>query len=117
MNTPTYQVIDPTVLMRLAGDRSTFRVLSQTFLEHAPELFRQLVSALQQRDYVAIGRQSHALKGMTTLVGAERLSALLQSLELAARREVPVDANDLGQLFVQVLTEVTASVDDDSICA
>jgi HPt (histidine-containing phosphotransfer) domain-containing protein len=117
MNTPTYQVIDPSVLMRLAGDRSTFRVLSQTFMEHAPELFRQLVSALQQRDYVAIGRQSHALKGMTTLVGAERLSALLQSLEVAARNGGPADANDLGQLFVQVLTEVTASVDDDTICA
>lgn len=32
MTTTSYQAIDPAVLMRLAGDRSTFRVLSQTFM-------------------------------------------------------------------------------------
>lgn len=117
MTTASYQAIDPAVLMRLAGDRSTFRVLSQTFMEHAPELFRQLVSALQRADYTAIGRHSHALKGMTTLVGADRLTALLQALELAARSQQPADAQELGRLFVQVLAEVTASVEDDSIVA
>lgn len=115
MSTATYQAIDPTVLMRLAGDRSTFRVLSQTFMEHAPDLFRQLVDALEHADYLAIGRLSHSLKGMTTLVGADRLTAVLQALELAARAQQPAEAAELGQLFVQVLTEVTASVEDDSV--
>jgi len=101
--------------MSLAGDRSTFRVLSQTFAEHAPDLFRQLVSALQRADYTAVGRLSHALKGMTTLVGADSLTMLLQGLELAARLQQPAEATQLGQLFVQVLTEVTASIEDDSI--
>lgn len=117
MSAATYQAIDPAVLMRLAGDRSTFRVLSQTFMEHAPDLFRQLVGALERSDYAAIGRLSHSLKGMTTLVGADRLTALLQALELAARAQRPAEAAELGQLFVQVLAEVTASVDDDSIAA
>ncbi|SHM67127.1 Hpt domain-containing protein [Duganella sacchari] len=117
MHTASYQQIDPAVLMRLAGDRSTFRVLSQTFMEHAPELFRQLVGALQRADYTAIGRLSHALKGMTTLVGADRLTTLLQTLELAARAQQPAEATELGQLFVQVLTEVSASVEDDGIAA
>lgn len=117
MTTTSYQAIDPAVLMRLAGDRSTFRVLSQTFMEHAPELFRQLVAALQRADYPAIGRLSHSLKGMTTLVGADRLTALLQALELAARTQQPAEAPELGGLFMQVLTEVTASVEDDSIAA
>jgi hypothetical protein len=34
---------------------------------------------LQRADYTAIGRLSHALKGMTTLVGADRLTTLLQT--------------------------------------
>ncbi|MYM66677.1 hypothetical protein GTP45_07530 [Pseudoduganella sp. FT55W] len=117
MSTAIYQAIDPAVLMRLAGDRSTFRVLAQTFMEHAPELFRQLVSALQRGDYAAIGRLSHSLKGMTTLVGADRLTAQLQALEVAARSQQPAETPELGRLFMQVLTEVTASVEDDSIAA
>lgn len=117
MDAMTYQSIDPQVLMALAGDRGTFRVLAQTFTDKAPELFRLLVSALHRGDYVAIGRQSHALKGMTTLVGAEQLSTLLQSMETAAREQRPAESAELGQLFVQVLTEVSASVDDDGIIA
>jgi HPt (histidine-containing phosphotransfer) domain-containing protein len=117
MNAVSYQATDPTVLMRLAGDRATFRALAHTFIEHAPVLFRQLVDALQRCDYPAIGQQSHALKGMTTLVGADRLSALLQALELAARARRGADANDLGRQFMQVLAEVTACVDDASIVA
>ncbi|MYM82745.1 hypothetical protein GTP44_12345 [Duganella sp. FT50W] len=117
MSTATYHAIDPAVLMRLAGDHDTFRALSQTFMTRAPELFRQLAEALRRHDHAAIGRHSHALKGMTTLVGAARLSARLQALELAAHAQTPADVHDLDQLFDQVLAEVTASVDDDAIQA
>ena len=113
----TYSAIDPAVLLRLAGDRSTFRVLSQTFIEHAPPLFSQLVTALGRDDYGAVGRQSHALKGMTMLVGADRLTTLLQQLETAARSQQRAETGELDQLFGQVLSEVIASVDDDGIDA
>ncbi|WP_167761237.1 Hpt domain-containing protein [Duganella callida] len=117
MNAISYRAINPAVLLQLAGDLATFRLLAQTFVDHAPEQFRQLVAALQQRDHAVIGRCCHTLKGMASLVGAERLAELLRSMEAAARRQSVTDAPELGQVFLQVLAEVTASLEDDGIGA
>lgn len=115
MKTIIYQAIDPAVLMQLAGDRATFRSLSQTFSEHAPGVFQRLQAAVRSADQSGIAHESHALKNMTTMVGAQRLSALLQTMETAARDSRVAAAADLLQQFTQVLAEVNMSIDDDAI--
>lgn len=115
MKTIIYQVIDPAVLMQLAGDRDTFRTLSQTFSEHAPGVFQRLEAALRSADHAAIAHESHALKNMTTMIGAQRLSALLQAMETAARDNRIAATADLPQQFTDVMAEVNMSIDDDAI--
>lgn len=114
MSGRTYRATDPAVLMAAAGDRDTFVALSQTFLACAPPIAGQLEQALAAERHDAIGRHSHALKGMTMLVGAAELTALLQQLETAARQShaVPEAARRLASCFDQVLREVAQAIDD-----
>jgi len=108
-----YHAIDPAVLMAAAGDRATFDALSRTFLVCAPPIASALRQALAAGQHGAIGQHSHALKGMTMLVGAAELTALLQQLETAARAllPAPVAASLLESRFEQVLREVALSLD------
>jgi HPt (histidine-containing phosphotransfer) domain-containing protein len=115
MSAPRYRAIDPAVLMAAAGDRATFDALARTFLDCAPPLYAALQQALADGRPAAIGQHSHALKGMTVLVGATGLTALLQQLETAARLGQPVPAAaTLAPDFDQVLREVALSLDDEN---
>lgn len=115
MNRATYQAIDPSVLMVAAGDGPSFKMLSQTFLDHAVPIAGQLRQALADGQHAAIGRHSHALKGMAGLIGAAALISQLQQLETAARllQPMPAAAVDAwGACFEQVCGEVALSLDD-----
>lgn len=116
MTPPRYRAIDPAVLMAMAGDRATFNALSHTFLDCAQPILEALRQALASGQHAAIASQSHALKGMTMLVGAAELTTLLQQLETAARRAeaAPAAAAALEASFEQVRGEVTLSLRDDA---
>lgn len=103
-----YRATAPGVLWLAAGaDLETFRALAQTFLDHAPPLQAALEQALLQERPAGIAAASHALRGMTVMVGAERLSALLQALERQARAGLaPAPDADLAPLCRQVMDEV-----------
>ncbi|GJI89714.1 Hpt domain-containing protein [Duganella hordei] len=109
-----YLAIDPRVLWRAAGgDRLSFRALSQTFIDVAPERLAVLRQALGGGRPAEIRAASHALKGMTLLVGADALSALLQSLEIQAHAGLPLPpVTQLEALFSQVMREVARSLLD-----
>jgi len=114
MSAPRYLAIDPAVLMAAAGDRATFDALARTFLDCAPPLCAALQQALADGRHAAIGQHSHALKGMTVLVGAAGLTALLQQLETAARLGQPMPAAaTLAPDFARVLREVALSLEHD----
>jgi HPt (histidine-containing phosphotransfer) domain-containing protein len=114
MNAGRYTVTDPAVLMAAAGDRDTFDALARTFLDCAPPIAEALRRALDGGAHAAIGQHSHALKGMTVLVGAAALTALLQRIETAARlaQAAPAEAATLAASFELVRREVALSLDD-----
>lgn len=113
MSAVRYLAIDPAVLMAAAGDRATFNALARTYLDCAPPIFAALQQALLAGQHAAIGRHSHALKGMTMLVGATALTALLQQLETAARLQQPAPfAEALAPCYEAVQREVALSLTD-----
>jgi HPt (histidine-containing phosphotransfer) domain-containing protein len=109
----TFQAIDPKVLMDAAGDALVFQALSQTFLDHAPAIFAQMNTALARGDLADAGRHSHALKGMTMLVGAAELTSRLQQVETAARSGQPPGTEGLAALLSLVLDEVAVAMDEN----
>lgn len=106
-----YGAIDPAVLWQAAAaDRDAFQMLAATFLETAPPLMERLRTGLERRRLMDVAAASHSLKGMTVLVGAASLSALLQQIERAARTgQPPPPAPVLQPLFTQVMQEVARS--------
>ncbi len=111
-----YRHIDPAVLLRVINnDPPSYCALSRTFLEDAPATFALLEQALQDRASAAIAHQSHALKSMTLLLGAQQLSTLLQEVEsgaLAGRGDLALAGAELAALLASVLSEVEASIAD-----
>ncbi|MES2163747.1 MAG: Hpt domain-containing protein [Pseudomonadota bacterium] len=106
-----YRLIAPQVLWQAAGaDLDTFRSLSQLFLDLAPARLAALEQALQRGPAGAVAAASHALKGMTLLVGADQLSALLQELERQARAGAAAPPAALADLLQGVMDEVAASM-------
>ena len=66
---------------------------------------------MRQGQAAGIATASHALRGMTVMVGAEGLSALLQALERQARTgTAPAPDCELAALFGQVMDEVATSM-------
>jgi HPt (histidine-containing phosphotransfer) domain-containing protein len=112
MKAHSYRAIDPDVLLTAAGDLETYRALARTFVDCAPDISRRLLLALGAGDYPTIASKSHALKGMTVLVGAAQLTTLLQRMESAARlrQDVAGAGSDLTSQFDLVMREVAASI-------
>ena len=110
-----YQYIDPSVLLdTIAGDMAAYCGLLQIYLDIAPVSHADLQQAIAARDCKAIASCSHALKGSVMLVGAQGLTALLQTLEAQARQghtgDLDAAAPELATQFDYVLQEVLASL-------
>jgi HPt (histidine-containing phosphotransfer) domain-containing protein len=109
-----YRHIDPAILLQaIDGDPASFCALSRTFLDDAPPAFALLEQSLRQRAGGAIAHQSHALKSMTLLLGAQQLSGRLQEIEsaaLAGECDFAPVGTELAALFALVLQEVRASI-------
>ncbi|SEO52431.1 HPt (histidine-containing phosphotransfer) domain-containing protein [Duganella sp. CF517] len=107
-----YGGIDPDVLWCACGaDRDAFQALSRIFLASAPPLLERLLRALEQGRAHEAGAASHALKGMTQLVGAAALSAALQRCERAAADGAALPAAaPLTAQFALVMDEVAHSL-------
>lgn len=112
MTARSYRAIDPGVLLEAAGDLETYRALARTFVDCAPDISRRLLQALGAADYPTIAAKSHALKGMTVLVGAAQLTTLLQQMESAARQrqDLAGAGAELTAQFDLVMREVAASI-------
>jgi len=113
---PAYTVIDPSVLYAASGhDLALFRSLSQIFLDSAPAMLERMRQAAQrgpgeQADFIAA---SHSLRGITALVGARALTALLADLESQAKLGVCATGTALdaaGGALAQVCAEVAHSI-------
>lgn len=111
MQLQRYQTIDPSYLLAtVSGDWEIFRGLGQTFLETAPPIFHNIDVATAANDMDALRRESHSLKGMAAMVGAQALSDLLREVEVGAREGAPPNKEfsaKLSILFAQVLAEMT----------
>ncbi|MYN44866.1 phosphotransferase [Pseudoduganella sp. FT93W] len=110
---PVFHVIDPAVLLEAAaGNQEIALLLSHTYIDSAPATYARLQQGLQLGDFSAIASQSHALKGMTMLIGAKELTSLLQEMEQAARQRqrLALAEQRLTVLYPAVFEEMQLSI-------
>ena len=92
------------VLRDVMGD--DFRRLLETFLNDSEQHIASLQQALDEKAAEQVRRSAHSLKGSSGNVGAPRLSALCQQLELKGREGVLDGCDVLLEEVRQELEEV-----------
>jgi len=98
------QVLDTAMIEELskirgAGDGNLFSELADQFLNRTPVWIRQLESAAQDNDLVAVRRQAHRLLGLCRQIGAERMAAQCDRLEqLDAEASIDAVVSEVTQL-------------------
>ena len=79
--------LDTTTLEGFSSERSFLVEICESFLADAPCRIQDLEAALRQNNHQTLVRTAHALKSLSSCVGAMRLFQLCQSIEAAAREE------------------------------
>lgn len=110
-----YLTIDPHVLLTAAGDDiALFGTLSRTYLRVAPPMLERLEQAALAGDWDRAAQESHALKGTTSLVGAARLTQMVEDIGQMARQgdrdRILLALAGLTHEFGQVMQEVQESL-------
>ena len=80
------QLVDlDSLLRRLDGDVELFHDFVQIFMEDAPPLIKEIDTALNDADALALQQSSHALKGLLLNFGAKQCVEAALALEKAGR--------------------------------
>lgn len=118
MQLQRYQYIDPGYLLAtVGGNQDIFLGLARTFLDTAPPIFQSIGTAVVSGDLPALRRESHSLKGMASLIGAQALSDVLRQIEIGARDGTTPSQEScarLAVLFAEVYAEMTGCLQESA---
>jgi HPt (histidine-containing phosphotransfer) domain-containing protein len=110
MGFQNYKHINPISLCEaLGGDTDAVVSLAQTFLDSAPDVFIKLQEGIESADPKTVRYESHTLKGMAGILGADGFASTLQRIERATRNgEIPSESEhrELLSQFKLTLAEV-----------
>jgi HPt (histidine-containing phosphotransfer) domain-containing protein len=104
-------IIDPATfneLKQMSG-ADFINELIDAFLDDAPTMIQNMVSALDKQDVESFRRNAHSLKSNANTFGATELGILAKELELMAREnnlEVGNKLEILKEAFVKVADEL-----------
>ncbi len=93
--------LDTTALEGFSSERSFLIEICESFLADAPNRIQDLEAALGQNNHQTLVKTAHALKSLSSCVGAMRLFQLCQSIEAAAKEG--------AEMVVSVITEQIAT--------
>lgn len=83
-------VIDPIAIETLRSlnpeDDSFLREVVGIFIEDTPQRLAELRTAFAEADHVRFTRAAHSIKGSASNLGASRLRALAEQIELGSRK-------------------------------
>lgn len=79
---------DPSYLFSVVGgDQETLKAIINAFINSGSILVGEVQKSMQKKDFEALKRQLHSLKGMSASVGVARMVALSESMEKCAMAE------------------------------
>ncbi len=90
-------------LRRLGNDLALYREFLGFFDEDMPKLVAQLNAGITEQNADTIERAAHSLKGLSSNLGADAVTAAAGRVEKAARSG---DLQDIASLAEQVLQEL-----------
>ena len=67
------------------GDSVSIREIIELFIEQVPEFINNLKKHLEEKDYIALGKEAHKAKSSVMILGMNDLGHDLKSLQLATQ--------------------------------
>ncbi|MCP5105445.1 MAG: response regulator [bacterium] len=99
------QLDKETALKRLRDDQKLFQKFCKMFLDEIQDIAAKLDGALDRKDFEALRKHSHYLKGSSAIIGAERVTRHAELLEQVAGQTG--DYRDARRLLFQLKIELT----------
>ncbi|WJY16989.1 response regulator [Pectobacteriaceae bacterium CE90] len=97
---PTRETMDEqTLLQRFYGDTALMKELSGIFIQRFPDSIATLHTAINERELQTVQQEAHKLRGESSNFGCDKLVALLQQIEHAARQH---DLTQLDELAIEL---------------
>lgn len=74
-------------LARMGGDAESLKLVLQTFLNHSGDLTSELRAVIDKKDYEALCRCAHTIKGSLSTLAADTCVPLAKELQEIGRRQ------------------------------
>ena len=86
------------------------------FLENAPKDMNELLPLTEQKDWPAVHKKAHKIKGAAAMLQSIRLAEMLSAIELHAKAEkdpekIPEMVKEAFDLFEALQTQLEAELD------
>lgn len=94
------------------GSEELMVELISMFLKQVPLFQEQLKMLYDQKEYVALGKLAHKIKGSVAMMGITELATDMKTLEDTAKQEVevekyPILINKFNRVSAEAVTELT----------
>ncbi|MGS2762330.1 Hpt domain-containing protein [Sinomicrobium sp. M5D2P9] len=96
------------------GDRDFIASVVSVFIEETPSDMQELEQAVQAEDFDAIYRHAHKIKPNVDLLGMDKTTSLLRTLEIKAREDA--DISGVKEMYAEAkgqILEVIAELKTD----
>lgn len=92
--------------------KSSLAMVLDLYLEDAPQLLASIHKAVIAQDFSSLRFAAHSLKSSSATLGAKRLAALCQELEMKDRSEEGRSVAGLNRQLQQVYLQTLAALKD-----
>lgn len=109
----SHKVIDLNYLTEMSeGSEELMVELISMFLKQVPLFQEQLKMLYDQKEYIALGKLAHKIKGSVAMMGITELATDMKTLEDTAKQEVevekyPILINKFNRVSAEAVTELT----------
>lgn len=104
--------LDTTSLESFSHDRSFLAEVFESFLTDAPNRIQELEIALKHNNKEALTRTAHALKSLSSCIGAMRLFKICQSIEIASREGIDIVTAAISEQISMEYNNVQSAIQE-----
>jgi len=106
------KTLDTSILETLSGDRTFLIEVCDSFLADAPKRMEVVRAAIAANNPAAIDNAAHAMKSLSSCVGAMHLFEICRQIEAAGKNQTTVPARELitrlNAEYASVITVIEA---------
>ena len=111
LNFPTKPLLKDNLIKMSGGDEGFANKLAEIFIRTSPEIYEQMLVALQAKDWELISRQAHKFNSSVIGLDIKEAMALVKKIENNARNQIDLenienDVKRFGLILDETITQI-----------